>query len=206
MRFPISKRVCNLKARALECNFEYESAVAAYEGILAIDEINQRAYKGSIACANAVGDDKKARELLTQYCETFGADPECWIELGAIYASDQAYDKALFCYEEVLLAMPHSAAVHRRVADVFYTIGGERALRQAKDHYAASLEFSTGKDVRSLYGVILCSKVLQRIKSSGGVEQRAKLAETAVNRLLQSYVAENESMLSLVRPQIQFKP
>jgi tetratricopeptide (TPR) repeat protein len=222
-----SSRRAAARAAILEARGDVAGAEKIYNDVLKENECDVRAMKGLIACARSKGAMEDARDALIAYVETFGADADAWYELGTIYAECAAYDECLFCYEEVLLAAPHSAEAHRRVAEVLYTMGGETRVREAKNHFAAALDFTTGKDVRALYGVVLCAKALRRMKASSSSSSAAAaaasssskkddddtqsdedvdgaaLADAAVERLLQRYAAEHESLLAVVRPQLR---
>ena len=136
--------------------------------------------------------------------EDFGADDEAWLELGKLYAERCEYEKALFCYEEVLCARPFDPNSHRRMGEVLYTMGGEENIRDAKHHFAAAIDFTNGKDIRALYAVILCVKKLRIMSSKRGEEFKdngaLELADAATERLLQRYASDNETLLSIVRP------
>jgi len=172
---------------------------------LARDGLDKRERKIAIALARSRGDQREVIELLRAYVADFAGDVEGWRELGKEYASVGAHDEALFCAEEVLLAMPRSAEAHRTCADCAYAIGGADGVERARLHYAAAIDFSVGDDVRALYGVILCAKTLRRMGVNEGEDgdHGAALAEAAVERLLQRYAAENESLLGVVRPQLR---
>ena len=150
----------------------------------------------------ATGDDDGAIRALTEYAERYGGDERAWLELGRAHAVKCAYDEALFCYEEVMCAMPFDPSAHRRAAETLYSMGGERNLRDAKNHFAAALDFTNGRDVRAMYGVVLCAKKLREY-AEGGRAEGGELAAAAAERLLQRYVEENESLLGVVRPQLK---
>lgn len=196
-----SSRMAALRGAILEAEGSYDDAEAVYDEILKENEGDQRMLRRKIACAKSRGDDALAKRRLSEYLEIFGADAEGWLELGKLHAAARDYDRAVFCYEEVLCAMPYDPNAHRRLAEVLYTMGGEENARDAKNHFAAALDFTAGKDVRSLYGVVLCSKRLQQMNASAGSDG-AELADAAAERLLQRYASSNESLLRVVRPQL----
>lgn len=196
-----SSRMAALRGAILEAEGSYDDAEAVYDAILKENEGDQRILRRKIACAKSRGDDALAKRRLSEYLEIFGADADGWLELGKLHAAAGDYDRAVFCYEEVLCAMPYDPNAHRRLAEVLYTMGGEENARDAKNHFAAALDFTAGKDVRSLYGVVLCSKRLQQMNASAGSDG-AELADAAAERLLQRYASSNESLLRVVRPQL----
>ena len=187
---------------------ETETAEKMIEEGLERSPYDQRLMRSRVACALDRGDEREAIERLCEYLETHGADEEAWSALGKLYAGRGEYDKALFCYEEVVCAMPFDANAHRKMAEVLYTAGGRENVRDAKNHFALAIDFTSGKDVRAMYGAILCAKRLRETETddTDGVVPRgegAALADAAAERLLQRYAMENESMLRVVRPQIK---
>lgn len=196
-----SSRTAALRGAILEAEGSYDAAERVYDDILKENEGDQRMLRRKIACAKSRGDDALATKRLNEYLEIFGADAEGWLELGKLHAAAGDYDRAVFCYEEVLCALPYDPNAHRRLAEVLYTMGGEENVRDAKNHFAAALDFTAGKDVRSLYGVVLCSKRLQQMNAPAG-SNGAELADAAAERLLQRYASCNESLLRVVRPQL----
>ena len=88
-----------------------------------------------------------------------------------------------------MCAMPFDPSAHRRCAETLYSMGGERNLRDAKNHFAAALDFTNGRDVRAMYGVVLCAKKLREYAEGGRAEGR-ELAAAAAERLLQRYVGK----------------
>lgn len=196
-----SSRMAAVRGAILEAEGSYDDAEAVYDEILKENEGDQRMLMRKIGCAKSRGDDALVKRRLNEYLEIFGADAEGWLELGKLHAAAGDYDRAVFCYEEVLCAMPYDPNAHRRLAEVLYTMGGEENARDAKNHFAAALDFTAGKDVRSLYGVVLCSKRLQQMNASAGSDG-AELADAAAERLLQRYASSNESLLRVVRSQL----
>ena len=59
---------------------------------------------------------------------------------------------------------------HRRLAEVYYTWGGEENLPCARKYYAAALDMSGGSDVRALYGLALADRRLRRFETKRSKE------------------------------------
>ena len=200
----------SIRARALRAATTLGKEGGAAEARKMLEEMLEenkgeaRLRKMRVACAKSEGDVRGAVAALTEYLEDFGADDEAWLELGKLYAERCEYEKALFCYEEVLCARPFDPNSHRRMGEVLYTMGGEENIRDAKHHFAAAIDFTNGKDIRALYAVILCVKKLRIMSSKRGEEFKDKgaleLADAATERLLQRYASDNETLLSIVRP------
>jgi len=68
------------------------------------------------------------------------------------------------------VAQPQMHFHHRRIAEVYYTMGTEEHLRAARKYYAAAVDMSNGMDVRALYGLVLVDARLKKFdaKYKGG--------------------------------------
>jgi len=199
-----SRRAAFARCAAALARGDVTRAREILDGVMAVKDgdADGRASRMKIAAARHVGDDVEATRALTAYVERYGGDERAWLELGRAHAMRCAYEEALFCYEEVMCAMPFDPSAHRRAAETLYAMGGERNLRDAKNHFAAALDFTNGRDVRAMYGVVLCARKLREYAGEGGRAEGAALAAAAAERLLQRYVEENESLLGVVRPQL----
>ena len=49
------------------------------------------------------------------------SDQEAWHELCDLYLQEQAYSKAAFCMEELILHNPHSHLIYQRYAEIKYS-------------------------------------------------------------------------------------
>lgn len=63
----------------------------------------------------------EAIALLNKYLEANQQDTDAWLELTDIYLSRQNYEKALFCYEEILSTQPNNYLVNIRYAEMLYS-------------------------------------------------------------------------------------
>ena len=51
--------------------------------------------------------------MLVSYLETYKCDHESWLELAEIYLSEYEYEKAAYCYEELILISPSNYLYHQ---------------------------------------------------------------------------------------------
>ena len=51
--------------------------------------------------------------MLVSYLETYKCDHESWLELAEIYQSEYEYEKAAFCYEELIIISPSNYLYHQ---------------------------------------------------------------------------------------------
>lgn len=82
------------------------------------------------------------------------ADFEAWQELSELYITEQDFNKAAFCVEELILHNPHNHLLHQRYADIKYTQGGSENWEIARSYYCQALKLNPN-NLRALYGVYL---------------------------------------------------
>lgn len=109
------------------------------------------------------------------------ADHEAWLELADLYISQQDWNRAAFCVEELILHSPFNHLYLQRYADIKYTQvvhipepckannaseqtmhpfivqGGFENLEMARAYYAQAAKLNP-KNARALYGLILVSR------------------------------------------------
>ena len=73
-------------------------------------------------------------EHLNLFLKSYPADLEAWQELGSIYTTTKNYNKAAFCYEELLVVNPSNTHAYVRLGELLFTQGGLANLRNAKDY------------------------------------------------------------------------
>eukprot|EP00899_Mesostigma_viride_P024640 jgi/Mesvir1/5360/Mv15443-RA.1 len=180
-------RVGRLKGMLLEAELAYPRADEEYGRLLAEDEGNVNAMKRRVVIAKSKGKIPEAIDLLVKYLDTYMADVDAWLELASLYLSRHLFRQALFCFEELVLAVPHSPVYHRKCAEVCYTMGGADNLRSARKHYAAAVEISDASDVRSLYGLVLTTSALAVAKGSKPGPENSEFNGLATEALRKLY-------------------
>ena len=124
------------------------------------------AMKRKVCVFKAQGKMKSAIRELTGLLQTFQTDVESWKELVTLYMASGDMKKALYCQEEVVLGDPHNYQNHNRYADLLYTLGGEANLRNARRHFAQSLELSSDNNLRATYGLLLACYSISSLGTS----------------------------------------
>ena len=118
---------------------------------------------------------------LNAYLAIYQCDAESWWELAEIYLGENEYEKAAFCFEELIIINPHNPLVHqvncvfykvqvktqnKRYAETKATIGGFENLKVAKKYFALAAQKSGFASNRALLGVIVTSEQLIKLSSS----------------------------------------
>ncbi|SNX87159.1 uncharacterized protein MEPE_05869 [Melanopsichium pennsylvanicum] len=121
-RFPTSQRVIQLQGMLLEGQANPSAALALYENALA-KEPSLILSRRAIAALKAMGDLSSVVEALNRHLDTFYTDPEAWLELAEIYATQGMYIQSAFALEEVILQVAQNSFYHLKYAETLYTAG-----------------------------------------------------------------------------------
>lgn len=154
-QFPgsIRVRLLNIMAK-YELVGNYEEAIRQYDDIIEDDETNTGARKRKIAILISQRKNVEAIKELCDYLKKFMNDQDAWKELCDLYMLEQDYSKAIFCMEELLLSHPLSHIYHTRLAEMYYTLGTNESLDQARSYYCQALRLNQ-TNVRALHGLHL---------------------------------------------------
>lgn len=109
------------------------------------------ASKRQIALLKERGKYNEAIDALTKYLDTYYDDAEGWTELCNLYLSQNLYEQAAFCCEELIILQPANHIWYLKYAEILYTVNN---LPLALKHYCKVLELCTD-NVRALYGLQL---------------------------------------------------
>ncbi|CAJ0573172.1 unnamed protein product, partial [Mesorhabditis spiculigera] len=186
-RFPRSNRVLKLQAMRLESLEQYDNANAIYTKLIESDATNNSYRKRKVSVLLAQGKRLDAIKELNEYLKVFINDSEAWIQLSELFLVESDYAKAAHCLEECLLASPLNAIYLRRLGDIRYTQGGLENVELAKSYYEQAYKLNP-QDLRSQYGIVLCSNQMAGGKAS--VEKKQELrtsASAVVERIAQRY-------------------
>jgi outer membrane protein OmpA-like peptidoglycan-associated protein/tetratricopeptide (TPR) repeat protein len=89
--------------------FQYASAAAAYEKILALDTANADALKNIIVCYRKLNDSPNAEKWLARMCARDGVDSNYFRQYGEALASNKKYEHAVVWYKKYLDKTPDDA-------------------------------------------------------------------------------------------------
>ncbi|CAD5216039.1 unnamed protein product [Bursaphelenchus xylophilus] len=193
-QFPNSARVTKLQALRLESLGKYEDATYLYDSLLRLDETNLSLRKRKIAIEVAQGNKIEAIKMLDEYLHSFVNDSEAWAELGELYLQETDLLRAIFCFEEVLLASPNNSALYCRLGELRYTLAGQDNLEISRNYFEKSVKLNL--NARSLYGLILtCNSLLS--KATGQKRREIVLSgQTAIEKLINLYQEKGENQNS----------
>jgi len=188
-QFPDSKRVSRLGGILQEADGDVEDAEEVYKENIKADPTDAASTKRIISLYKAQGKTAEAVKELNKYLQIFQCDVESWMELAEIYLADLEYEKAAFCYEELILLNPANFLIHQRYAETRATIGGLDNYLIAKTYFCQAARLSGNVSNRALWGIVSVSEQLRSMK---GVSQTQKdeclgLIKWAKSKLAEKY-------------------
>ena len=120
-QFPQSPKSLRLLAMLHEAGGDYDKAKSIYNELVTVNAADSHSLKRLAALDRDRGRLNEAIQLLNAYLEANQHDTDAWLELTEIYLSRQNYEKAQFCYEEILAAHPNNYLVNIRYAEILYS-------------------------------------------------------------------------------------
>lgn len=124
-------------------------------------------------------------EKLVSYLEGNFTDVDAWIELGNLYEKNLDFDKAVHCYEEVLLLKPNDMRVFMKLGQLYFTQGTAPKLEVAKKYFCFVLT-NQQDNLRALHGL---KNVLEFTPSGNNpkVNNQNKKLKKLVNKKLKEF-------------------
>lgn len=198
-QFPDSKRVSRLAGILQEADGEVTAAEELYRENIRADPADAASTKRIIALYKSQGKTNEAVKELNRYLEVFQCDVESWFELAEIYLAELEYEKAAYCFEELILLSPANFLIYQRYAETRATIGGLDNLLLAKTYYCQAARLSGNVSNRALWGIVAISEQLRGMKGVSQVQKDecAGLMKWAKKKLSEKYekakieIAEN---------------
>lgn len=121
------------------------------ETLIEKQPMNTFLYKRFLCIKRDRGDIVEAIKLLNSYLDKNQSDVEAWCQLSEFYSALGLNKEAIFCWEEVLLAHPHSFNVHCLYAELLFN---DKAFTNAKVYFGQSIVLKKEKNSRALWGLV----------------------------------------------------
>merc|ERR1719473_2130859 len=155
-QFPSSVRVERLKGIHCESRQKYDEAQNVYKKILSEKPEDTFVRKRMVAMYKQRGKIKEAIDELNLYLDKFAVDTEVWHELGELYIMAGALTRAVFCFEELMLANPRSMYHILTYAELLYSAG---EVEQSRKYFSLGA-YLDGDCLRALWGLYVCNMAL----------------------------------------------
>jgi len=184
-KFPSSIRVKRLQGVQLESKGEWSEAKKIYQQILEEKPEDTTTHKRLIAMLKQSGKLPEAIEEINKYLETFSTDSEVWHELGELYIETGLLQRAVFCFEELMVSNPRSMYHILTYAELLYSTGDMDLSRK----YFSLACYLDGKCLRALWGLAAVNMALAKKDEGQGQARMVKLQQFTVDRLRKAYKA-----------------
>lgn len=183
-----SQRVALLRGLTLEAQGDFERALALYMDLLAKNRNNVLAAKRIVVVKRSQGDS--CVQTLNLLIQDNQADVEVWFELMEVELVRGAYDEALFCGDEVLLANPHSHHILTLYGEILES--NKREESSGRQYFAQALVVNP-QSTRAAWCLLFSAA-----SGENKDDLAAPLSAKAKELLLKHY--SKSPMLDLVKP------
>jgi tetratricopeptide (TPR) repeat protein len=180
-KFPSSLRVERLKGINEESQEHWDEAKKIYKKILTDKPEDTITHKRLIAMEKQRGKTEEAISEINKYLDTFCTDAEVWHELAELYIDTGSLQRAVFCFEELLVSNPRSMYHILTYAELLYSTGDFELSRK----YFSLASYLDGSNLRALWGLVLCN--MQLVEKDKTNEKMAQLQTFALDRLKKAY-------------------
>jgi len=134
-------------------------ALAQFKNLQKDNLLDQDTQKRRVAVLRSSDNIKDYVNELNNYIDTNPLDKEAWLELADVYMEYLNYEKALYCYEEVLILDPESLNNMMRIGELYYTIGNQpENLIMARKYFSFILSVDE-KNYRASQNLKLVTKI-----------------------------------------------
>lgn len=129
-------------------------------------------------------NSKEYVEALNSYLEENWDDADCWLELADVYEKKLNFEKAIYCFEEMLLLDPTEFSLYQKLAELNFTIGKLDNLKVAKKYFCLLLNINS-MALRTLWGLLHTCK--QLVKLEKGNHDNEKIISIVEKKLAEIY-------------------
>ncbi|KAI9220067.1 hypothetical protein BC828DRAFT_384428 [Blastocladiella britannica] len=180
-----STRIRKLRGMQAEARGDFTAAGAIYDALIEANESDVSVLKRKVALLKTSGRPRDAIAALATLLDTYPMDPEAWLELADLYASQSMLQQALHCIEEAILLVPTSHFAHAAYAQTQYALGHrELALKSFCRAVEIVPSYAAG-----LYGIVQCCAALLLASSAAAADGATADADRKLWRQLSTAAA-----------------
>mmetsp|Transcript_6370 Transcript_6370/g.10781 ORF Transcript_6370/g.10781 Transcript_6370/m.10781 type:complete len:293 (+) Transcript_6370:196-1074(+) len=184
-KFPTSIRVERLKGIYKESQGDWQEANNIYKKILTDKPEDTMTRKRMIAMYKQRGKIPEAIEEINKYLETFSTDAEVWHELAELYIEAGSLTRALYCFEELILANSRSMYYILTYAELLYSTASSTSDYELARKYFSLASYLDGDCLRALWGLVAVNMVLAEKDKSN--DKLVQMNTFALDRLKSTY-------------------
>jgi tetratricopeptide (TPR) repeat protein len=200
-----SQRVSILEGLIAEASGDWAKAEGLYEDILKLNWNNVTAAKRLAAVKRSRGDLAGASKQLNVLINDNQADLESWTEMCDLQMTCGAFEQALYCAEEILIAHPHSYISNGLYAELLLTCAQSTTVDELKTKWLADSRTYFSQSLvlrgeqgcaRSAWGLVAYSRTKKPAEKKDELDDQIK--QKAVSMLRKIYA--NSPLKDLVEP------
>ena len=120
-------------------------------------------------------------ELWNLYLEVYMNDPDAYNELGHVYLMVNEYDKAAYCFEELLLHKPDDYKILNKLGDIYVSKNKPEDAKVAIKFYSRSILIHPTP--RAFFGIQNCASIIKKLD-----EKTKKLVNISKKELTKMYL------------------
>jgi len=180
-KFPSSMRVERLRGIYKESVEDWAEAQKIYKKILQDKPEDTVTHKRLIAMYKQRGRTAEAIDAINIYLDTFSTDTEVWHELAELYIESCSLQRAVFCFEELMVSNPRSMYHVLTYSELLYSTGDFELSRK----YFCLASYLDGTNLRALWGLLAVNTMMAEKDKTN--EKMAQLQTFTTERLKNAY-------------------
>lgn len=204
-KFPKSLRVERLKGLQLESKQDWAEARTVYNKILAEKPEDTACAKRIMAILKQQGKQQEAIEAMVTYLDIHSTDHEVWHELAELYIEAGALQRAVYCFEELMVSNPRSIYHIITYAELLYSTGDFELSRK----YYSLACYIDGSNLRALWGLLAVNMALDARDKANGNDKVLQTQTFTVDKLKAAYSVKGSHVkvtLALLNSPLSLEP
>lgn len=180
-----------------EAQCDDDEARNLYQELLKANAEDYPAYRRLAAFFRDVEQSDESIDMINQLLNINMADTQAWLELAEMYSAKMNFQKASFCFEEVLVQQPSNYIYNLKYAEFLYSLGGGDNLILARKYFskAVQLNNNTGnpaiqqsnRSTRAIFGLLETCTRLESMSKKYQDEVNQDLIEMCKEKLEKLY-------------------
>lgn len=142
---------------------ETQLAQNLYREVLVQNPTDGWTYKRLACLLRDTHHEEQAIKYLNDYLAIAQHDHQAWQLMADIYMKTHNFQKAIYCWEEMLLANPNNFLYNLKIAECYYSIGGGDNLVLARKFFSKVIE-QNDTCVRAIWGLVETCRKLESLE------------------------------------------
>lgn len=184
-----------------------DEATNIYSQVLKANNLEYGTYRRLAAFLRDSDLKDEAVQTINSLLKVNMADVQAWFELSEIYISQMNYQKAAFCFEEILVQKPSNYLYNLKYAELLYSMGGGDNLVLARKYFSKAITLNNNADdpsimsgnrsTRAIFGLLETCNRLESISKKYQDEVNQELIEMCKEKLEKLYATSKFDITKL---------